>query len=103
MKEWRLHRGLTQQDVADALNTSKGYVSELERGVRRYNQDTLEALARTFTCQPSDILAVNPDDPASAISTIGILTTLLGPGGVKEVENFIEFKISQNSETSKRT
>lgn len=59
-KEWRKYRGLTQQQVADALGSSSGYVSDLENQKRRYNQDHLEALAELFGCATADLLAVNP-------------------------------------------
>lgn len=61
-KEWRLHRGLTQEEVANKLGTSKGRISELETGRARYNQDVLERLARLFGCAPADLLATRPGD-----------------------------------------
>ncbi len=59
--EWRRHASLTQEQVADAIGHTKGYVSELERGIKRYNQDILENLARIFGCSPSDLLSRAPD------------------------------------------
>lgn len=60
LREWRKHRGLTQQQLADRLDSSKGYVSDLENGKRRYNQDLLEALAYALMCEPADLLIRNP-------------------------------------------
>lgn len=60
IKEWRTHRGYTQQELADALGVTKGYISELERGVKRYNQDVLEGVAKVLRCQPVDVLAHEP-------------------------------------------
>ena len=60
LKNWRLHRGLSQQQLADRLESSKGYISDLERGVRRYNQDLLEALAYALMCEPADLLMRDP-------------------------------------------
>lgn len=60
LKQWRLHRGLSQQQLADRLESSKGYISDLERGVRRYNQDLLEALAFALMCEPADLLMRDP-------------------------------------------
>lgn len=62
---WRRYRNLTQQELADALDTSKGYISDLERGKRRYNQDLLEALAKALSCEPADFLIRNPEDPSA--------------------------------------
>jgi len=63
LREWRKHRGLTQDQLAGRLDTSKGYISDLERGVRRYNQDILEALADALNCEPADLLIRDPSDP----------------------------------------
>ena len=60
LKQWRLHRGLSKQQLADRLESSKGYISDLERGVRRYNQDLLEALAYALMCEPADLLMRDP-------------------------------------------
>lgn len=34
MREARIAAGLSQKDVADALNTSSTYISNIERGIR---------------------------------------------------------------------
>ena len=60
LKEWRKHRQLSQQKLADRIGTSKGYISDLERGKRRYNQDLLEALAYALMCEPADLLIRDP-------------------------------------------
>jgi transcriptional regulator with XRE-family HTH domain len=72
--EWRRHSGLTQERVAEEIDKTKGYISELERGVKRYNQDILEALAKLYKCTPADLLSVNPeqDDDRGAAEVIGI-------------------------------
>jgi transcriptional regulator with XRE-family HTH domain len=62
--EWRKHKGATQQELADAMGLQKGYVSELENGKKRYNQDHLESAARFFGCAPGDILTINPLEEA---------------------------------------
>lgn len=72
MYEWRTHTGATQQDLADAMGLQKGYVSELERGLKRYNQDHLEAMAKFFGCAASDILTKNPLAPQTAAVIVDI-------------------------------
>lgn len=61
MREWREFRGLSIEDVADLIKTSKGYLSDLERGVRRYNQTKLEQIARALNCAPGDLLSYDPN------------------------------------------
>ena len=48
--------GLTQEAVAELLNTEKGTISKLERGLQRYHQEWLEALAEIFDIEPADLL-----------------------------------------------
>lgn len=70
LREWRIFRGLTQQQLADKLGTSKGYLSDLERGLRRYNQDLLEKAAEELQCKPADLISRDPSDPPSQSAEI---------------------------------
>jgi DNA-binding XRE family transcriptional regulator len=63
LKEWRKHRGYTQERLADMIGSSKGYISDLERGERRYNQELLEGLAEALMCEPADLLMRDPSQP----------------------------------------
>ncbi len=67
IKEWRKHRGLTQQRLADRLGFTHGAVSQLERGLVGYTQPTLEALADALQCEPADLLWRDPDSEFGAI------------------------------------
>ena len=60
-KEWRVFRGLTQQQLADRLETTKGAVSKLESGTNVYNQSSLEAWADALSCEPSDLISRDPN------------------------------------------
>lgn len=55
IKELRKQRGMTQEQLAEALDTSNGMVSMLEKGERRLNTDWLEKLCSALSCSPSDI------------------------------------------------
>lgn len=56
IREVRLARGFTQQQVADLLDTSSGVISRWETQPSRVNVPTLENLARVLDCTPSDLL-----------------------------------------------
>jgi len=43
LKEWRLFRGLTQQQLADRLNARKAEISRIEAMKQRFTQDFLKA------------------------------------------------------------
>lgn len=63
IKEWRLHRGLSQEQLTDRLETSVASVSRIENGTQPYTQDVLEALADALMTDPASLLMGNPADP----------------------------------------
>ncbi len=46
IKSARRERGLTQEQLAEALEVSVGYVSQVERGITRISLDLLGAVSR---------------------------------------------------------
>lgn len=62
-KEWRVHRGLSQEQLADRLETSVASISRIESGSQPYTQDVLEALADALMTDPASLLMRNPADP----------------------------------------
>lgn len=63
IKEWRTHRGLTQEQLADRLEVSKATLSRLESGKQPYTQDMLEAVADALSCEPADLIMRDPSSP----------------------------------------
>lgn len=67
LREWRKHRGLTLEELGARIGTTKGRVSEIERGVRRYNEGLIEAFAKALDCEPWELLGKDPSaDDAKA-------------------------------------
>jgi len=73
LTEWREHRGLSQDELAERVTSltddwekpvrlSGGDVSKLERGKRRYNRDQLEAFAQILRCESPADLFYTPDE-----------------------------------------
>jgi DNA-binding Xre family transcriptional regulator len=60
LKEWRKHRGMTQEDLAEAAGMSVSNVSQLEQGRQGYSDEGLEKLADALNCTPGQILMVDP-------------------------------------------
>lgn len=56
LKEWRVHRGYTQDRLAEMVGLSKPHISLLERGGRQYTQELLEAFAEALRCEPADLI-----------------------------------------------
>jgi transcriptional regulator with XRE-family HTH domain len=63
IKEWRKHRGLTQDQLADRIGINRAYLSKIESGKRRYDQPFLEAAAEVLNCEPADLIIRDPSDP----------------------------------------
>jgi transcriptional regulator with XRE-family HTH domain len=85
LKEWRLARGLTLEQLANAVNEiteswgdramklSKSDVSKLERGARRYNSDHLEAFAQVLKAEPGDIVSYTPQEADEIKRIVGAI------------------------------
>lgn len=62
VREWRKHRGLTLEQLADRMDMVPSHMSMLERGLRGYTQETLEALADALQTDAASLLMRNPDE-----------------------------------------
>lgn len=62
LKEWRKFRRLTQDKLADAVDTSKSVISDLERGNLQLSPKWLRKLAPVLGTQPGYILDHNPNE-----------------------------------------
>lgn len=65
IREWRKHRQLTQDQLAERIGISKANLSRLENFKQDYTQGLLEALAQELRCDPADLLMRNPADPVT--------------------------------------
>lgn len=62
LKEWRKHRGMTQEQLAAAVGTSKSQISELERYNLQLSPKWLRKLAPVLDVQQGHIIDHSPDD-----------------------------------------
>jgi len=63
LKVWRIHRGLTQERLAERVGTTKATISRLEKGRMGYSQPMLERIAEALNCGPADIISRRPGEP----------------------------------------
>jgi transcriptional regulator with XRE-family HTH domain len=56
LRELRLERGLTQEQLAELASLSKNYVSDCERGTRNISLENIVALSRALKVKPSALL-----------------------------------------------
>lgn len=61
IREWRKHRGLTLERLAERVGVTAGALSQLERGEVNYTQPMLEALAESLQTTPGALVSWTPD------------------------------------------
>lgn len=65
VREWRIHRALTQDAVAERIGMSRENYSKIERGLVPYDQDFLELAAYAFRTDVASLLMRDPTNPES--------------------------------------
>lgn len=65
LREWRKHRGLTLEQLADRVGMTHSSLSRIERGLQRYDQELLERAADALQCEEVDLLIRDPLAPES--------------------------------------
>lgn len=70
IKEWRQHRSLTLEQLAEKVGTTHGTLSRIEHGKIHYRQTMLEAIAEALDVEPGDLLSRNPLDPADELAVL---------------------------------
>jgi transcriptional regulator with XRE-family HTH domain len=65
-KEWREHRGLTQEEVAGVIGMSHASLSRIENDKQDYTGAVLEALAEVYGTDPGTLLMRHPRDQYTA-------------------------------------
>lgn len=81
LREWRKHRGLTQEQVIDRLAlmddpllpATGASLSRLENGKQPYSQRILEALAEIYETEPGHLLDRDPTKEGEVIDFFGQL------------------------------
>mgnify|MGYP003375525803 FL=1 len=57
IKQKRKAAGKTQDNLAESLSVSVGYISQLERGITKISLDTLSKIAEIFECDLADFVS----------------------------------------------
>ncbi len=93
IREWRKHRDLTQEQLAERIGIARSYLTKIETGKRRYDQPFLEAAAYALRCEPGDLIMRDPTDPEGIwslwerlepperIRAVAVLRALTGTNG----------------------
>lgn len=92
--EQRKKKGLSQQQLADALNVHWTTISKLERGITHLNFDYAEEIAEILQTNVYDLL---PQE--TALATVAISGFVNHGGDVEEIDEDQEHRVTINSST----
>ena len=88
----RKQLGYTQEKLAEQLDVSVGYISQVERGVTKISLDFLGSVAAALSCDPSYFIAETAvKSNTYLLSEIGSLCEKLSVRERKIVSEFIKF------------
>jgi len=62
IKEVRMEKGFSQDDIAAFLDTTRGFIGQVEspNHISKYNLNHINKLAVELGCSPKDFLPLNP-------------------------------------------
>ncbi len=60
IRQYRIERGITQEDLAFQINTSAAYVSNIERGIKKPSLQKLSEIAEVMHVTVNDFLYSSP-------------------------------------------
>lgn len=93
MRDLRLARGFTLEELAELTGLSPSYLSRLESGSRRLNADILQKLSNILGCNPGELLPYTPNGPASSQNVVP------APIGVHNLNAYDRKAQNQNAPT----
>lgn len=94
LKEWRNHRHLTQDQLADRVDCSRGLISQYEKGITEIPEGMVYALADALSTEPGDIFNVNPLKEGEVVDLLRLLKDA-DPSVQKEILDFAAFKLGK--------
>lgn len=95
LKELRLQKGATQEEVGKVISVSKATIMKYEKGlVENLKRSSIEKLAKYFNVAPSYLMCMNEDEekmPAIPTLSIPILGTVKAGYNWLAEENIIDY------------
>lgn len=67
IRELRIKRNMTQEDIADGTGSSQSHIGRIERGEINIGLDLLEKVAAVLNVQPGQLFALNHEKEAQIL------------------------------------
>lgn len=71
IREIRKNAGLSMEQLASRVNTSRGQIYQLEKGLRKLSQDWMIRLAEALYCRPEEFIVYESDSKIPVIAILG--------------------------------
>lgn len=94
-REWRKHRGLTQEQLGERVDMTASSISQLETGKQGFTDTTLSAIAWALQTDPGSLLMRNPLKE----DAVWTLVDSLSPAERAKVVEYISFVKSSRTGT----
>lgn len=78
LKQWRDHRGLTQEKLGEMAGLTSSSISQIEHGKQGFSAESFLALCKALNCTPAELLAHDPSRPDSFWPLFQIAERLVG-------------------------
>ena len=66
IRQYRLDRGITQEDLAFRIRTSTAYISSIERGIKKPSLNKLTEISDVLGVTVNDLIYSSPDSANSS-------------------------------------
>lgn len=74
--DWRVYRNLTQEQLAERIDRSRGLISQYESGETELTESSMHALAEALNCSVRELLEVDPFAEGRVIDAFDIFRRL---------------------------
>lgn len=100
LKEARVYRGFSQEEIGDYLGISRSSVSLMESGARKVESLEIRRLAELYECSVDDLLGgtTEAEEDETSIEMVARAAASLTPEDRDEVLRFAQFLHSRSPE-----
>lgn len=94
IRAWRTFRGLSQEQLADAVGITTASLSRIENGKQPYNQRQLELMSGALNCEAWQLIAVDPAVENS--SNVESIFSRIASKDREDARNYLRYLAEKN-------